>query len=115
MRWHEYTGQTITEKMPQYLKCLLLPCKRQNQLRSKIKFWVPAVAVDFLSAETGVSAWPCKGTAFSAGSDRMVEPDGTKAARSGGWSFPTGGLAYKKRLVLFIQISNSISVEILIL
>lgn len=34
--------------------------------------------------------------AFSEGSGKAMEPVGTKAARSGGWSLPTEGLACNK-------------------
>lgn len=40
-----------------------------------------------------MSLWLDKDTAFSDGSGETVTPDGTRAARSGGWSFPTTGLA----------------------
>lgn len=36
---------------------------------------------------------------FSEKSGRAMLSDGTKAAKSGGWSFPTLGLAYKRSLI----------------
>lgn len=37
----------------------------------------------------------CEEGCFSGLSGNTIEPDGTRAARSGGWSFPTGGFSYK--------------------
>ena len=55
---------------------------------------LPVTAAELLPALRWFPVQSCEG-AFSGRSGRTVEPDGTKAARSGGWSFPTGGLAYQ--------------------
>jgi hypothetical protein len=51
---------------------------------------VPVISIDLLSETT----WSF--VAFSVESGKTMESDGTRAARSGGLSFPTGGLACKK-------------------
>ena len=56
---------------------------------------LPVIAAELLSALRWFPVESCEEGAFSGRSGRTVEPDGTKAARSGGWSFPTGGLAYQ--------------------
>lgn len=54
---------------------------------------LPAAADDFLSTEAGFSV-ESEETVFSGGSGKTMASDGTRLARSGGWSFPTIGLAY---------------------
>lgn len=56
---------------------------------------LPVTAVELLPALGWFPDESCEGV-FSGRSGRTVEPDGTKEARSGGWSFPTGGLAYQQ-------------------
>ena len=58
--------------------------------------WVPVAATDFLFTGGEFSVGSCGGAALSGWSGWIVEPDGTKEARSGGWSFPTVGLAYRE-------------------
>lgn len=57
---------------------------------------LPVAAFELLFALTWLPPALCTADACSGRSGRTVEPDGTKAARSGGWSFPTAGLAYKQ-------------------
>lgn len=47
------------------------------------------------STETWFPSVGCDEGCFSGWSGKLIVPDGTRAARSGGWSFPTGGLACK--------------------
>lgn len=65
---------------------------------------IPVTAAGLLLMGT----WFCSATwaesAFTGRSDRMGASDGTRAARSGGWSFPTGGLAYNKAQSFTISI-----------
>lgn len=57
---------------------------------------VPVISVDLLSETTWAFGGACKDAAFSGRSGKTMESDGTRAARSGGLSFPTGGLACKE-------------------
>lgn len=54
---------------------------------------LPATALDFLSVTPWFSLESGREDTFSGVSGRRAEPDGTSPARSGGWSFPTEGLA----------------------
>jgi len=59
--------------------------------RAVNRFFLPETAL--VSTETlCASLWTCD-DCFCGWSGKTTEPDGTNAARSGGWSFPTGGLA----------------------
>lgn len=54
--------------------------------------------MDLISVEaTDFPEGPFEGVEFSVGSGIAIEPEGTKEARSGGWSFPTEGFACKKQ------------------
>lgn len=60
------------------------------------------MTVDLVSAAIGffstqLFAELTEAAVFSWVSGRIGTSDGTRAARSGGWSFPTGGLAYNKQ------------------
>lgn len=95
----EFTGMIDNTRMPPqwYVHSIEISSRK---LKSD---HVPVGAMDFLSTEIEFSIEPCEATSFSAGSGRTVEPDGTKAARSGGWSFPTGGLASTKYDFLYSE------------
>ena len=49
-----------------------------------------------LSETTRSFVGPCSEAAFSVESGKTMESDGTRVARSGGLSFPTGGLSLQK-------------------
>lgn len=57
---------------------------------------VPATTFDLISAATWFFTGATEDAVLSRLSGRIGTSDGTRAARSGGWSFPTGGLAYKR-------------------
>lgn len=61
---------------------------------------VPVLVVDLLLAETLFSVRPFEEAGVSGGSGSARELDGTRDARSGGWSFPTDGLACNKTIRL---------------
>ena len=56
---------------------------------------LPVTAAELLPALTWFPVESCEEGTFSGRFSRTLEHDGTKAARSGGWSFPMGGLAYQ--------------------
>lgn len=56
---------------------------------------LPSTAGTCLIIEAGFSVGLFKGLSLTGKSGREMDPDGTNSAKSGGWSFPTGGLAYK--------------------
>lgn len=60
---------------------------------NKYQLILPVSSVDLISAGTWLSTGCWEGTAFSVGFGRTGTPDGTSAARSGGWSFPTSVVA----------------------
>lgn len=57
---------------------------------------LPATSLGLLLEAALLPPEICKEATFSGRSGITVDPAGTKAARSGGWSFPTVGLAYNK-------------------
>lgn len=86
---------------PQWKLQTVLPLAFVSCARKVIKWCItilldklPATAAELLAALTCFPVESCEG-AFTGRSDKTEASDGTKEARSGGWSFPTGGLAYQ--------------------
>ena len=70
--------------------------KWTNWIMQLIEFFTETVLVP-LSMETWfASSGTCEEDCFCGWSGKTIKPDGTSAARSGGWSFPTLGLACKE-------------------
>lgn len=80
-----------------HLLCGVIP--KWNLKNGNIIMKIPATPVDFVFAtieffSTCFFSDVSKVDVFSWVSGRTIPSDGTRAPRSGGWSFPTGGLAY---------------------
>lgn len=69
------------------LNCILHLKKKKNRLE------IPVAITGWLFAEVWIFSEPWEVSCFSGGSAMTFASDGTRLARSGGWSFPTVGLA----------------------
>lgn len=66
-----------------------------NRWSININKSLPETPVDLLLTGAWFMSETCEGAALSGWPDMAIASDGTRDARSGGWSFPTGGLALK--------------------
>lgn len=62
--------------------------------------------MDLLTETTWSFGGASRDAAFSGGSGKTMDADGTRAARSGGLSFPTGGLACEELKIYILHKKN---------